>query len=707
MRNLFLLLLFQLILTPLFAQVTPGLISNVVIKGDTTSYSLKENTTIWKDQPYMYFRVSENREFVTVQLFPEKNIFFRHIRITASPDYDVIDSMKITADSSWFGRIRFEDLLYGPNPRLSFFVTLKDSTIKPLTVDILPVFNTEISNPDKLVELFQEEEKTIEIPTTDAFDIRTDNIWTVTNDYDYKISTGPGVLQVTIKPHTLGYRQFTIPLTTFKPVYNKGKITNQLEPVLIRFNVKPNQLYFINVDQNTIYIDEEVRTWHDIQIDYNPNLSIKKTYRIEDQQEEGGNLIAELFTVSVIANTNKVLCRLKPYSIHRKSDGYLYIKEGNRARFVTNFNILEKPKIQKVSVMREGQIWTSDLSIYPGETVQVKIEGKGLLNASFHFEGCTESRDTTKYSDNIVFYTVSVPMGITFRVINITMNKEPTSFDLYVKEYQNPAKLDFVSISYGPYEVPLTNDKLNRPLFYDNVIQDINLIFHPEKIDTDHKLYGKQYLDVQVKIFNSKNDLIEIQDINNLIICPGPNSPRYPFYNLKDCNNGAISLNEYLIHKTYKLEPFSQIEITVKDDPTVYSGTGQSKKIRIILTRQVHFDIQVSFPAGLLVKRFDESGYGNLSGISTSILAQLNFYNPKVIGELRPYNIGAGFIALNAFNFSSSPNNIRDVGVVILGSLNPVRKSTKFSLPIYLGGGYLLKTNTWFLVFGPGIQFNF
>ncbi|MFN6946799.1 MAG: hypothetical protein ACK4ND_17765, partial [Cytophagaceae bacterium] len=117
--------------------------------------------------------------------------------------------------------------------------------------------------------------------------------------------------------------------------------------------------------------------------------------------------------------------------------------------------------------------------------------------------------------------------------------------------------------------------------------------------------------------------------------------------------------------------------------------------------------MQVSFPAGLFVKRFNQEGFGNLSGISTAVLAQLSFYDPERIGRLRPYKVGAGFIALNAFNFSDDPNVTRDIGVVVIGSLLPIRRDSKFSIPLYAGGGYLLKNSSWFIIFGPGIQFNF
>ncbi|MGC8803761.1 MAG: hypothetical protein ACP5PS_08335, partial [Bacteroidales bacterium] len=84
----------------------------------------------------------------------------------------------------------------------------------------------------------------------------------------------------------------------------------------------------------------------------------------------------------------------------------------------------------------------------------------------------------------------------------------------------------------------------------------------------------------------------------------------------------------------------------------------------------------------------------------------LSFYQKDKIARFMPYKIGVGFLALNAFNFSNN-NNARDLGIVILGSVYPTRRDTKLSFPLYIGGGYLLNTNSWFWVFGPGIRVSF
>ncbi|MGI4967701.1 MAG: hypothetical protein ACRYGH_02030, partial [Janthinobacterium lividum] len=126
------------------------------------------------------------------------------------------------------------------------------------------------------------------------------------------------------------------------------------------------------------------------------------------------------------------------------------------------------------------------------------------------------------------------------------------------------------------------------------------------------------------------------------------------------------------------------------------------QQVELVLRRHVNFDINVSFPAGLLTKVSGQEGYGSFSGISLATLAQLSFYAPDRINRQRPYRIGAGFVALNAFNLSQTATG-RDLGIVLLGSVTPVRTGARLTFPLYLGGGYLLSAGKPFFLLGPGI----
>ena len=209
------------------------------------------------------------------------------------------------------------------------------------------------------------------------------------------------------------------------------------------------------------------------------------------------------------------------------------------------------------------------------------------------------------------------------------------------------------------------------------------------------------------KILNKDNDLIEVEKIENIVVCPGDASPRKGHYDNSDANQAIISLNDYLDHKTYKLPEFTQIILTFSHDENKYDDAKEhKKKIKIILSRRVNYDLQLSFPTGLLVKNFgDGGGIGNLSGVSASVLFNITPYDESHPGQLRPYSIGAGFLALNALNLSNSTST--DLGIVVMGTIQPFRKNTKFSVPIYFGYGYFVKSGKFFEILGPGLQLNF
>ena len=122
----------------------------------------------------------------------------------------------------------------------------------------------------------------------------------------------------------------------------------------------------------------------------------------------------------------------------------------------------------------------------------------------------------------------------------------------------------------------------------------------------------------------------------------------------------------------------------------------------------MRFDIDVSFPAGLLINTFksDAKEYQTFGGVSMAMIAQFTFYDQERPGMFKPYRIGAGFLALNAFNLSTATDEQarRDMSIVILGSVVPTRRDVKLTFPLYLGGGYKLREGKWFVLLGPGIR---
>jgi hypothetical protein len=677
---------------------------NLSIRNDSIEFTSDKNMTSISNESFLYFISNEQQPLLTVSFKPIDTPGPGHYSFIPSDDYTILDSLRQNPSGIIVGRIKLNDIINVPKPVLGIKSGSKSYRIKLLPL-VIPVANPEI----KSIEAFQEEQKTIEIPTTNGFNIKTDNTFVVGRDFDYGLSSFLNFLVLTIKPHTIGTKQLTIPLKSILPVLdNRGNLTNIVQTLTFNVNVKPFKLSYINFDQNTLFYSYDTKGSQQLIADYNPLFEQGKTFRMEDRQSSGGTLVAELYIESIVDNNKKAICRLKPFAFHKTTDGYLYIKDGEKNRFICNIGICEKPKIDKISIRKNGDDWDDGLTVHPGESIEVKIQGRGLQTNKIRFDGIEDAKqDTLKSSEEAVFFQFKVPVSISNKNISIFLDRKETAYQLHVKNYTKPAKLDFISVNYGQTDISLGNNRFNKPVFYDSIIKDINFTFDPNKIDLGDNLYGKQYLTMEVRLLNKENDLIEIEKIENIVVCPGDKSPRKGHYDQSDCNEGMINLNDYLDHKTYKLPAFTQIIITITHDESKYEDAKPlKKKIKFILVRKFNYDLQLSFPTGLLVKDFGKGGgIGDLSGISASVLFNITPYEEKEPGKLRPYSLGAGFLALNALNLGNTSSS--DLGIVVMGTIQPFRKNAKFSVPIYFGYGYFVKSSKFFEILGPGLQFNF
>ncbi|TAG57334.1 MAG: hypothetical protein EAZ27_02925 [Cytophagales bacterium] len=681
---------------------------NFELKIDTSVFTLAKNTHLYQLEKYLFFKSTQNQGVAEIIFRPNSESLIEKIEIISTTDYVLIDSVRAFEGNVFSGKIKFSDLENGKNIGLILSLKLTNGKNINYQIKLYSYQETYISQVEENIDVFVDEEKTIEIPCSDPYNIRYNSDFSDSKEDDISISPSLNTLKIKLKSKSIGNKKFTIRLKTIKPFINQNnEISYDLPSFKIGFQAKPNRIDYLNPVEGFVFFNPDFKASSEIQFEYNKNLLLRKTYRIEDQAENGGNLIAEIFTQSQIGNNNKILCRIRTFSVHSINDSYLYIKDGDKTRFMSNFNITEKPRLDEMNIMHEGEDWTNNLAVSPGETIEVRLKGKGLQSSHFKFDGAEKIiLDSSRLTDEVAFFTMKIPQNIPKKKINVFMNKEGSAYSLMIKEFQKTTNFDFVMVNYGDKTLPLTHAIFDKPIFYDKSIKDINLNFDLSKIDENGKIHGKQYLNIEVKLLNSRNDLIEIQNINHVVVCPNETSPRGSFYDFKDCNNQTISLNDVLVHKTYSLEPFTQVYITITHDAQKYgNATGFARKIKLILKRKVSFDLQVSFPAGLLLKKFNEPGYGNLSGISIAFIAQMSFYDGERVNKFKPYNFGAGFIALDAFNYSENSKS-RDLGIVVLATLIPIQ-SAKLSFPLYLGGGYLLRNATPFILFGPGLRFNF
>ncbi|MBT9392606.1 hypothetical protein KLP40_05470 [Hymenobacter sp. NST-14] len=688
----------------------PPLLRELSLRTDTSTFSLSRHSVLVQNEPHLYFYYHQEDETAELRVYPTARAGSA-LRLQRSADFTLLDSLTPMEGGQYYrAKLRFKELSGNRFLSLTFRQPSDSASFAPQTqtVKLLPVTRTTLEFRPADTELFVGEEKVFEFSSNNPKNIRVSTEWTRGQDIDYRLEQEKGTLRLHVLPNALGTRALVLRPQTERPFLtdNNRRVTYALPSLRQEFIVKASRLRFLSVDKKEITLDEDSRRKGvELILDNGRTFNLKRTYRIEDQEEAGGALIAELFTRQYLTN-DRVLCWLRVYNTHRQTDSYLYIKENDQAKYITNFNISPKTAITAVSVRHRGGDWTSNTAVNPGETLDVRLEGESLLRGRFHFEDVRViPSDSSVRSDAAVVYRIQVPVTFDKKRITIFNAGQATGQTLAVREFQRPHPLDFVGVTFGEAPRPVT--RLNGPILYDRTIRDVVFSFNSGAIDEEQQLYGKQYLTFEIRTQNAKGDLIETRTIDNVVVCPDGNSVRAAFYQDKQCQVGNLSLNNLLSsRKTYDLDDWSKIIITIRHTQAQYQEPGFTQRLELVLQRRVKFDIDISFPAGLLTKQLtgsvDKNNYGAFSGISLATLAQFSFYNPNKINKLRPYKVGAGFVALNAFNLNNENQN-RDLGLVVLGSVYPTRSDAKLTFPLYLGGGYLMNNGNFFFLFGPGI----
>lgn len=675
---------------------------NAIIYVDTATYSWQDNRVTQGGKAALAFQYTLHDETAEIYLdFPPYSKP-EYLELVPSSDFTVLDSLVMFKDYARF-KVQFSNL-----NRASFlkfiFKTGKDSLAgEAIELPLLPHTSTYAELYPPSDDLYIGEEKVIEITTNNVHNFVIDNRWTEGLPINYRTTKSSGKLYLHLLPSELGHQPLTLSLSLKRPNVIDGNLEYELPEITKYFQIKSGRLAFLQFDLTEVTPSDNRTDPIELQLDNHYLLKLNKTYRIEAQEKSGGALIAEIYTKNRL-NNDKVLCLLRPYAFHHKSEGYLYIKDGDDPKFVTNLDITPKTKIQKISIQREGKDWEVSNEVHPGETVHIRLEGEGLHKANFTFPGANNLEyDSLVKNENTSLFQLKVPMNISANRIDIYNHNQPTGKFLKIDEYQRARPLDFITLDLGDQYYRL--DKIDKPIYHESVLTDLVFNFDRSMIDAGPEPFGKQYLSISVKISSKKGNLIEINEINEYVVCPDESSPRFLYYNSKDCNLEDININDYIRKKTSELEEWSRIQIEISHIKNKYDGSGQSKKLMIYLKRSINYDIDVSIPAGLLILKKptgNESGITNFGGVSLAMIAQMSFYHPGRIAKYRPYKLGGGFMAIDALNFSERSK--RDVAFVILGSIYPTTSGNKLSFPLYAGFGYLFEDSEPFFLLGPGIR---
>jgi len=688
-----------------FSQVlNANYIDNVTIQTSKSGFSAIKDTVSFQNKNYLFFKYSKEDEICDVKVFPSTKHKIKDISLIESADFKLLDSMVNYNNRYYTFKVQFQHLSTTDFLRFRLNVEV-DSASVVQDIPLLPITETTAKLNTKGEDLTVGEEKVFELISNHPENIKLTPDWQSTKDADYRISESNGQLYIHLLPNAVGNKSIPINLITHKPFFADNGLSTDLPTLNPTFTIKKAGLTFLQTDKSDFTLDDKLKNdGVEIQIDNNKYLQLNSTYLVEGKETAGSPLIAEIFTKEKLSN-NKVLCVLRAFNYHKKTDGFLYIKNDDGAKFISNFNIIPKVCIEHVKIMRNGKDWKEDATIYPGETFNLRIEGQSLDRSKLRFsELLNLSSDTVSRNENTVEFKLKVPIDISKKTIEIYNYTENTGKTLTLKEYQKPHPFDYIKVNYG--DGKKTVSEIHGPELYDKTVKDVVVSFQTSKLDSINKLYGKQYLTLEIKVLGKKDEIIDDQTIEDIAVCPDEKSPRFQFYDKSDCKNAEISINSKITNSTYSLKDWSKIKLTFKNPSDKYPQGAQEKTVEIVLQKRSDFDIDVSFPTGLLIKKMNTPGLGNFGGVSMAVIGQYSFYRKDKINSLEPFKVGAGFLAVNAFDFSNDKSS-RDLGAVVLGTLNPVNTDRKLNFSIYFGGGYLFAAKTAFWLIGPGITVQF
>jgi hypothetical protein len=688
-----------------FAQVVDvDYFDKVLLQTESSGFSTTKDTVRYQGRSCLLFQYAKDNEICDVKIYPSGKHRIKGLSLVESADFKLLDSLVNYNNRYYTFKVQFQHL--SASSFLRFRLNLEMDSAKVMQdISLLPVTATTVDLAVKGDELTVGEEKVFELITNHPENIRFDPNRQTQQDVEYRISENNGQLFLHLLSNTVGAKSLSIHLQTYTPSLVNGSLSCDLPALNPVFNVKKAALAFLQSDKNDFVLDDKLKNeGTEIQIDNARYLQLNNTYLVESKETPGSPLIAQLFTKERLSN-NKVLCVLRAFNYHRKSDGCLYIKDNDVARFITNFNVIPRVAIEHIKIMRNGKDWKEDDAVYPGETINLRLEGQSLDKSQLRFDGLVNlCADSVVKSDKSLEFKMKIPLDISKKSIEIYNNGEKTGRSLTVKEYVKAHPFDYITINYGNGNKRLSD--IHGPELYNKLIKDVIVSFQPNKIDSLTNLYGKQYLTLEIKVLGKKDEIIDQATVENIVVCPGDKSPRYQFYDKSDCTGSEISINSKISNASYSLSDWAKIKLTFKNPSDKYLQGAQEKTVEIVLQKNTNFDIDVSFPTGLLIKKMNTSGLGNFSGVSMSVLGEFSFYKKDKINKLQPFKIGAGFLALNTFDFSNDKSS-RDLGAVVLGTLSPINTDRKFTFSIYLGGGYLFSAKTLFWLIGPGISVSF
>ncbi|MEN8251498.1 MAG: hypothetical protein ABFS32_21415, partial [Bacteroidota bacterium] len=440
--------------------IAQNFIQDLVITTDSTKFSLNENTIDYRHSSYLYFVINSPNDIVHLEITPKESMGVMEMNILPSSGIEIIDPLIKDENKKFVGAIKFTNILNNPYSRLAISA-IANGQQSNRSIRLYPFIFPEIPDIEPSIEIYSGQEVLINLPVTNPYFLKFNTGWKTQGIIDYRIINTNEGPKLALRANRTGTQPLKITVESSKPFLNEEDIkTHNLFDLHINIKAIFSKVNYLNFNKRFYYFEPQGAKTIIVQFDNNPNIKLNRTYRIEDQEKAGGRLIGELFTRAIIENQNKVVAALRTYALHRTENGFLYMKLDDNTKFFTNFNIVKKPEITKLSILRTAKDWTTSHIVHPGETIELKFEGIGLNTSTIKFsDGKYKANiDTSRISEKVQYCTLTIPVDVKEKSIPITLNDGNTAYELLVKEYERPRPLDFVTINYGDGPKAITGE---------------------------------------------------------------------------------------------------------------------------------------------------------------------------------------------------------------------------------------------------------
>lgn len=676
---------------------------DIQVQIDTTSFSWKTDFWVRNQRTYLPLKYTSEPVRAEVRIYPRYPWRIQSIECVNAPSYRVTDTMQFYFRRYFRGEVEFKQLSQKQFPSLKFKITATNGEESFILMPVFPYTEPMATLAPGIKVMYLGQEVRYRVEANLPANIKPTPTWQKTQGVAYQLQQDEEGLFLRMIPLEYGKRTLEIPYQTYRPGLDSTG-TPQFYQIIDPFEieVKRGKIQYLDLGLQEIQLGlQERKEEMIVRFGAQVSLDLNQTYHLEDAEAAGSPLIADLFPTKIEAG-GEMTGRLRVYEYHRRGNGNLYLKDGTRTLFTTNFDIIPKPFVQQVQIKRKGQKWTSNLTVKPGERFRVRIKGESLHRTQLSWEGLDKimAEDSISFGPKQVVFDLQIPVREPLGPIPLLQNGEESRFNLKVIDYQRPQAFNFIRLETTDDTLVLSHKRKEN--FFSEDLSQTKLAFLPDSIDRPGRLMGLQYLRVEVVLKDPEQRILMRKLLTDVCICPSDSSPRGSLYDRKDCRKHPISIRKLFSYDWEQLPPWSRLQFTVAHLDDKYQAAGQVSSWEVIYKQKVRVEVALGFPVGLAFKRFDGTETQTFDGVHTALMAQFDWYQKGKINSLRPFRLGVGFMAMETFPFDGDPQ--QDFGVGALLSLYPTRRDQRISLPIYLGGGYGIQRNTWFFLVGPGLS---